>query len=269
MNNTKQTFFDHWRNLTIKHPIITSLLMLVFILLASRTIGRNYFQVSRENITFFLLSGTILSLVLYLRMFNINLFFLGIKKVTYPYFIYPILLAISSTILLYFSYGFSWITPIDILRNLSIGLTEEILIRSITFGVLLYVLKGKKNYIFNSALYSSLIFGVLHLSNIIENPTDTTLILATLFQVFYATLFGIFFAGLTYKAQSIWPAVIYHAIIDLISFRESYIPNTPNDTWIQQSIDVGLIPITVILGTVIGIKYLRDEDKKEKLKTIV
>jgi uncharacterized protein len=269
MNNTKPTFFVRWRSLIIKHPVITSFFFLLFVILVSRAIRINILNISRENATFVLLSGALICLFLYLKMFNFNLFFLSIKKVTYPYFIYPILLAISSSILLYFSYGFSWITPLDVLRNISIGMTEEILTRAITFGLLLYVLKGKKNYIFNSALYSSLIFGALHITNIIENPTDINLYIVTLFQVFYAVLFGLFFAGITYKAQSIWPAVIYHAIVDLLSFRQIYIPNTETDTWMQQSIEVVLLPLTIILGAIIGILYLRQEDKKEKRKTMI
>lgn len=57
---------------------------------------------------------------------------------------------------------------------------------------------------------SGIIFGVAHFLNYFEKSfADVTS------QIVYATFIGIFFAAIYYVSKSIWPAVFWHAMIDI------------------------------------------------------
>ena len=57
---------------------------------------------------------------------------------------------------------------------------------------------------------SSLSFAILHLANIGSYPTPFVI-----FQVFYSVIFGLLFGYSRMKTKSIYPAIVFHAILNL------------------------------------------------------
>jgi len=91
------------------------------------------------------------------------------------------------------------------LYTLLVGFAEEGLLR----GVILHALLpgGLKR----AVLLSSLLFGIGHLTNLLQGYSPAT----TIVQIIYSTLLGIGFAGVRLYTGSIWPAILAHTLIDL------------------------------------------------------
>ncbi|MDN5316308.1 MAG: protease family protein [Thermoanaerobacterium sp.] len=98
-----------------------------------------------------------------------------------------------------------------ILLNLSVGFWEEILCRGTTLTVMLQKWGHTKKGIYLSVIASSLLFGLLHITNFIAGRST---FLTTAVQITYSTFFGVFFSACLLRNNSIWPAIITHAIFD-------------------------------------------------------
>ena len=60
-----------------------------------------------------------------------------------------------------------------------------------------------------TSLISSILFGLLHLINLIHNPVN-----AILQQVFYATILGLIFSIIRIVSNSLWLPIMIHSLID-------------------------------------------------------
>lgn len=94
--------------------------------------------------------------------------------------------------------------------NMSVGLFEEVLLRAVCFTLLAIAWQAKPNGLMKAAVAQALIFGLIHLVNLVHAP-----LLDTLAQTVYATLIGLGFAGLIAITGSIWPGVVLHTVINL------------------------------------------------------
>ena len=92
-----------------------------------------------------------------------------------------------------------------IIAALGVGLTEEFFVRGYIFGAF------SRFGLWPAALGSSLLFGLLHLSNYFAGQG----LGPTLAQVISASGFGFFACGITVFSRSIYPAVLIHSMIDL------------------------------------------------------
>jgi hypothetical protein len=92
-----------------------------------------------------------------------------------------------------------------------IGFVEEAFFR----GLLLQALAPRG--LWKAAVLSSIIFGVLHLLNLLFGADPA----ATLIQTVYATAMGFGFAAVTLRTGSLWPLVAIHAAIDFAGFVTS------------------------------------------------
>ncbi len=88
------------------------------------------------------------------------------------------------------------------------GFAEETVLR----GIALRALASKG--LLPAALTSSVIFGLLHLVNLLAGADP----LATAMQVVFAILWGIACAGPLLYSGSIWPLVLIHTIQDFLAF---------------------------------------------------
>ena len=103
-----------------------------------------------------------------------------------------------------------------------IGIFEEFFIRGLVLENMLRKWGSTKKGIYKAAVFSSILFGVAHICNLIETPQ---LIIATLTQVFYAIFIGIFFAGIYIRSRNLGVVIIYHAMFDMAHFlSEVFIP---------------------------------------------
>lgn len=89
------------------------------------------------------------------------------------------------------------------------GIFEEFLVRVLGFSVFLEIFKSNKYSLVWASISSSLLFGVLHLSNLTSQSFD-----ATIQQIFYATVLGLCLAVIRIRFNGISYAVILHFLID-------------------------------------------------------
>lgn len=91
---------------------------------------------------------------------------------------------------------------------LSVGLFEEIAFRGLLQANFLRYYKEKKNGVIKSVVWSSVIFGLLHLLNITNGW------IGEISQVGVATIFGMIFGALVIRTGRLYPFVIFHAVFD-------------------------------------------------------
>lgn len=89
-----------------------------------------------------------------------------------------------------------------------IGFVEEVFFR----GLILRALASAG--LWRGAVVSSIVFGVMHLLNLLFGAD----LVATLLQTVYATAMGFGFAAVTLRTGSLWPLIAIHAAIDLAGF---------------------------------------------------
>lgn len=99
-----------------------------------------------------------------------------------------------------------------ILVLLSTGFYEEILCRGLVLTLLLRKWGSTRKGIYLSVILSSLLFGLVHLSNFFLGRSS---FLGSVTQVIFATFLGIFLAACILRNQSIWPAIVFHAIFNI------------------------------------------------------
>lgn len=119
------------------------------------------------------------------------------------------------------------------------GVFEELSCRGLLFSGLLTFSQNSRHPLISSAIWSSLIFGCLHLFNIISEGQGVEV---TVQQVFYATVIGVFFAAIRVAANGLLIPIILHSMIDF----------TPNITSVSSSVMdwtsllIVFIPILVV-----------------------
>lgn len=111
-----------------------------------------------------------------------------------------------------------------ITSNMAIGLFEEVLMRGLILNKLLSAWGHKQYGVAVAVFVSSLMFGMLHIFNYLS---DSTLLIATITQIIYATFAGVFFAVLYLKTKSIWLIAFLHGLTDIISDIGVTLSKTP------------------------------------------
>ena len=93
------------------------------------------------------------------------------------------------------------------------GISEETIFRAMLIPIGMRYLKAK-NRAWTAVIISSVIFGPLHLTNIIAGADPVM----TLIQAFMATCGGFVLAGIYLRTGSVIPGMIAHAVYDFINF---------------------------------------------------
>lgn len=93
----------------------------------------------------------------------------------------------------------------------SAGIGEESWLRGLFFTAFLVMFSKKKGPLLKTALATSLLFGSLHLLNLLQAGSNP---LAVFQQVFYATAFGLLFAVIRVGYNNLWLPMLLHFLID-------------------------------------------------------
>jgi membrane protease YdiL (CAAX protease family) len=101
-----------------------------------------------------------------------------------------------------------------VFQMLAIGFFEEILFRGILLNTIIYRFNKKKRSIYYAIIISSIIFGLCHLSNLINRPY---ILIGTVSQVLYTTMIGILYSIVYIKYKNIWSIIIMHTLFNLMS----------------------------------------------------
>ncbi len=92
--------------------------------------------------------------------------------------------------------------------TLAVGFSEEFFFR----GVILKILK--EDGVMYSIIVSSIVFGLLHASNLLGGAN----VLYTILQIVYALLFGLVAASIVTLHQSLTPVIVWHFLHDFLAF---------------------------------------------------
>lgn len=164
-----------------------------------------------------------------------------------------------------------------VLSVILVGFSEEFFFRGILLPLFLTNFKNKNGFIFLSVLLSSLIFGIVHFLNLLNNPEN---ILGVTVQVIFAFCIGFLFSGFILKTKSIIIPSLIHAMVNfkgMINYLDlkvptkiseqklSELPELPEETiWVIFS-ELDLTFILLLLG---GYMLIRKINKKELLERL-
>ena len=153
--------------------------------------------------------------------------------------------------------------------NMGVGMYEESTLRGTLFNSFRYRFGESRKGIVKAILISSIVFGLLHFSNLIPSPTR---VIATTSQVIYTSAFGCCLACVYYITDSIWVVSVLHGLIDFTAdFWDCFI-NSDTGLAVQKATeDITLfegiygVSVTVVCA-VIAFIQLRREFGKRKMK---
>ena len=112
-----------------------------------------------------------------------------------------------------------------ICEGIAAGIAEEWLMRFYVLSILLKTFKNAQHQILWSVVLDGLIFGALHIVNLIEQPIP-----ATILQMINASVAGITFAAIYLYTGSFFINMGYHAVFDILAFLASGTTTMTNPT---------------------------------------
>lgn len=210
------------KNIIKSNPILFFIFYFLFIFLIHKVnLTGLLSSLGLSKISAELLSKTIFNLVIISATFLL-IHILGFKKISgafslqfkfwYLYlapFIYFYILSVDiSKIYKIGSEIHSFLFVMFIIKSLSVGMLEEILFRSLLQPLILnkYI---DIHSIFFCVLLTSILFGVVHIINIINLNYS---LIGVASQVIMATGIGLFFGAISLKTQNIYPIVVIHSV---------------------------------------------------------
>lgn len=137
--------------------------------------------------------------------------------------------------------------------TIAVGFNEEIYFRGLAFKFMEE--KGRKQ----AVIWTSAVFGVLHLVNVFNSKTTLYVIL----QMFFAFLVGIVLAEIVSITKSLWALIIWHASHD-------YISSVTGDALDKTALIILAIQVVILLVFAIAMWQIKKEDSvKEALEPAV
>ena len=112
-----------------------------------------------------------------------------------------------------------------ICEGITAGIAEECLMRFCVLSILLKTLKNAQHQILWAVVLDGLIFGALHIVNLVEQPIP-----ATILQMINASVAGITFAAIYLYTGSFFINMGYHAVFDILAFLASGTTTMTNPT---------------------------------------
>lgn len=128
--------------------------------------------------------------------------------------------------------------------TLAIGIYEELLCRGLLFNSFKIYFGDTQKGVYLSAILSSLLFGIMHLTNLIWSPS---LIISTICQVIYATFVGFLFCVIYYRSKNLISCMLLHGIFDYTA----YFWFAFSDKLFQQTIDSNSVDISIGNGVLL------------------
>lgn len=153
-----------------------------------------------------------------------------------------------------------------IVSNMITGFYEEIIVRGMLLGHMMKHWKNDKKKILRSAVATSLLFGIVHLGNLVYGNTAETI-----FQVFYATIIGLIFAASYLRTKNLWACILIHGLTDVTSalYRIHYLPGeeitdiTGGFRFMQEGPGLLFLPVTILIALIVALYELRKKKRAE------
>lgn len=142
-----------------------------------------------------------------------------------------------------------------VLTNLMVAIFEEITCRGIIQNVLVERAQTAGKSVWSAVATASAIFAVMHLANLIAQPT---LVVATITQVFYTFAMGCVLGAAYYVSQSIWVPIVIHAGFNLLGSANDLLNPTPLGQVEDLPLFGALIQLVIVMPAVyFGYRILR------------
>lgn len=127
-----------------------------------------------------------------------------------------------------------------------IGIFEEVVFRGVVFNYFIFVFRKSNKLILLAGLLSSIIFGLIHITNVLYGGAELAY---TLYQVAYASALGFLFAMVYVRTKSIVAPIFLHTMIDWsdLFFNVAGEPSMSGVSWSS----IILTIIFVISGTLL------------------
>jgi len=155
---------------------------------------------------------------------------------------------------------------IIVLLYLCVGIYEDFLVRGLTLNILLDKYGKTKKGIWFSILLSSIIFGVIHFSNLSSGAS----LFGVTIQVVGAIAIGVYLAAIYMRTGSVWVCALIHGLWDITSSVSDFFVKDVEviDTGLEYAKEisnyslVNLIPSLIIFGLAL---FLLRKEKMRKL----
>lgn len=237
-----------------RHPVWTSVLSIVVLVLAYGVSGAVLMRRGIADISPVLVPNLVIGLgiVAYLaiRRRQRELFWQrpqGFAKAAWVYGALGVILLMTAVGSWISAGGFQVDGPgrlgYYLLLALGVGLLEELLFRGIL--VRAWMRKGERF----AVVVSSVLFGVVHLSQLMGGQTGVL----TILQIVFAAVWGFAMANLVVASRSVWFAVAFHALYDFVQL----ITTSPNAANTESALDVlSLVNDAVQIALLLGVGIL-------------
>lgn len=149
-------------------------------------------------------------------------------------------------------------TLLLLLDCLMIGGLEEIVFRGVIFGALQRAWESKRRGLLSAVVVSSLLFGLVHIANLIENPDA---LLEVLGQVGYSTLIGLLLALAALRTGGITFSIVLHGLFNFVYDYAQMLPFSSSSAWYGETAEAITLAIAYGCLAVTGICMLTRELK--------
>ena len=148
-----------------------------------------------------------------------------------------------------------------------VGLSEELLCRGWLLNEFLEKFGNTKKGVWYSIIVSGVIFGLIHLGNVLTGQAWST----TIIQALTAIVAGIFFGVIYYKTKNIWSVILLHALWDFSLLLSEIIPIKSETVVLSSFSIIGLVfSLGMILSECISIiPFIKDIDKEPEKESII
>ena len=169
-------------------------------------------------------------------------------------FVYGLVICIAGVSSLMMSYqkpeiGFVQALPqllLFFVFNMTVGVVEEVLYRGLIFNSFRKYFGESKKGVYRAVLLSALVFGIVHLTNLIFTPD---LVIATITQVIYAFFFGVLFNVIYYRTDNLLPCIIMHGVFDFISvFWTCFAEDLDKQIEVSNTTDMDIVSGLILIG---------------------
>jgi uncharacterized protein len=134
------------------------------------------------------------------------------------------------------------------------GFVEETIFRGMILRDLL------PTGIWRAALISALLFGVMHILNVLSISSPAYALL----QVGYAIAIGFGYAALVIRTGTIWPLILAHSLTNFTSFIAAGGAGEPGPVTINEMV---LAAVYIVLFSAYGVYLLRSQKNREVVTT--
>lgn len=234
MEKFERMLMKKLQNYLEKHIVIDYIALLILFLALSKIPGlvSRIFSLDRNNVV----TENFLQTLYLLLNSALLLFFIRkckfVKKspeknfgiclmVGFPFLVISIGYLLKLTVLPSSLYKVSGVAIVSvIIRNVAVGLQEEMQFRGLIMPLFLRKYEGKKHPYIKATLFSSVLFGITHfltwfvICAVLGVRVQFTELQSFLYQTFYTICGGMVFAAMTLYHNSLVPAVIWHSILD-------------------------------------------------------